>query len=184
MIAGGAVSLPILAAGRPRAFARLRMLRARVSLRLMAWRSTLISGGWLTRTSPVGVISSAASHRRVRLGALARRDSPPIETVERPLNHHEQTNITGSIVSARRGDSCRFSAQADHVDRAPLLRFCSLQHMRPRCAIRGSHASGRSRFGARGSRPAPCGRFVNASRPCGFPPCGSNAVSLDAADDE
>jgi len=144
------------------------MLRARLSLRLMAWAIDLDLGRLADTHFTRWRDQLAASHRRVRLGALAPDGSPPIETIERPLNHHERTNITGSIVSRPAATRVALLHWRDHVDRASLLRFCSLQHMRPRCAIRGSHASGRSRFGARRSRPAPCGRLVNPLAPAVF----------------
>jgi len=137
------------------ALSNLRMLQARVPAALLACAAGLVLGppsrnafhpwGSSPKRWRIGVIASSRAPRRPRSLAIPRRPNQSV----RPLNRRE-LGLASPARSSRPLSAAKIArhfARADHVDRAPLMRFESLQHIRPRVHCPGLPASGRSRFG-------------------------------------
>jgi len=133
----------------------MRMIQARVPAALLACAAGFVLGPpkdnafhpWASARSVVSqrhrIIACAST------SSLARDPAPPESIGSTAKSPRTQARITGSIVSALSSAAkiARHFLWADHVDRAPLMRFASLQHIRPRMRCPGRPASGRSRFG-------------------------------------
>jgi len=111
----------------------------------------LLSSCRLLRFSPVYV----AGRRHARIKLAPRRESPAFIRSAEPIGHDFPDTFRTRIRhrrsdsrSVRRAKLCRAAARTlRRCNRTPLLRFSvPFSACRPRCAVRGGQASGRSRF--------------------------------------
>jgi hypothetical protein len=97
-------------------------------------------------------VSAASSRRRVRLGVIARRFSPPPNQSAGCGQPEGKRRTTGPIPATSVRAIVRRTC-ATPVDRASLLRFVPLQHIPAALRCPGLPATGQSRFGVCRRRP-------------------------------
>jgi hypothetical protein len=162
--------------------ATLRTIIVRSPAALLAWASGQALGRPLNDSSPVTVIQQR--HRNSR---APRRHRPPSPFSAESIGRQRATAggpcTTGPIIAARlRVNSITEHDGSRSFDRAPLMRFCPLQHSLAALRCPGLPATGQSRFGVSCDRPH-CADSRSYLRPCGLSHCGSYRGDARVMDD-